>query len=97
MAGTFATTTKEYDDPALRLPIEVARKLMKVKGATSWVVLLDKTERTPDAVNYLGQQLPSAKFEVVPGRRWRISTTRRSFSFPNRSASSSSLSASSLS
>lgn len=66
VAGTFATTTKEYDDSALRLPIEVARKLMKVKGATSWVVLLDKTERTRDAVEYLEQQLPSAKFEVVP-------------------------------
>ena len=66
VAGTFATTTKEYDDSALRLPIEVARKLMKVKGATSWVLLLDKTERTRAAVEYLDQQLPSAKFEVVP-------------------------------
>lgn len=66
VAGTFATTTKEYDDSALRLPIEVARRLMKVKGATSWVLLLDKTERTRAAVEYLDRQLPSAKFEVVP-------------------------------
>ncbi len=66
VAGTFATTTKEYDDSALRLPIDVARKLMKVKGATSWVVLLDKTGRTSDAVEYLENQLPAGKFEVVP-------------------------------
>ncbi len=66
VAGTFATTTKEYDDTALRLPIQVARKLMKVKGATSWVVLLDKTERTPEAEAYLEKQLPAQKFEVVP-------------------------------
>lgn len=66
VAGTFATTTKEYDDSALRLPIQVARKLMKVKGATSWVVLLDKTERTLEASEYLGGSLPSGKFEVVP-------------------------------
>ncbi len=66
VAGTFATTTKEYDDSALRLPIDVARKLMKVKGATSWVVLLDKTGRTSDAVEYLEKQLPAGKFEVVP-------------------------------
>lgn len=66
VAGTFATTTKEYDDTALRLPIEIARKLMKVKGATSWVVLLDGTERTGEAVDYLTQQLPAEKFEIVP-------------------------------
>lgn len=66
VAGTFATTTKEYDDSALRLPIQVARKLLKVKGATSWVVLLDRTERTQAAVDELTQKLPSGKFEVVP-------------------------------
>lgn len=65
VAGTFATTTKEYDDSALRLPIQVARKLMKVKGATSWVVLLDETERTTEASRYLSEKLPKDKFEVV--------------------------------
>ena len=65
VAGTFATTTKEYDDSALRLPIQVARKLMKVKGATSWVVLLDETERTAEASRYLSEKLPKDKFEVV--------------------------------
>lgn len=66
VAGTFATDAKEYDDSALRLPIEVARKLMKVSGATSWVVLLDKTERTAQSAAVLGKALPSADFEVVP-------------------------------
>ena len=69
VSGTFATTTKEYDDSALRLPIQVARKLMKVKGATSWVVLLDETEKTQDAVAYLEQKLPAKQFEVVPWSR----------------------------
>ncbi|MBS1230954.1 MAG: transporter permease [Proteobacteria bacterium] len=66
VAGTFATDAKEYDDSALRLPIEVTRKLMKVSGATSWVVLLDKTERTAESANILAKTLPSADFEVVP-------------------------------
>ena len=66
VAGTFATTTKEYDDSALRLPIQAARKLMKVKGATSWVVLLDETERTAEASRYLSEKLPGDKFEIVP-------------------------------
>ena len=66
VAGTFATTAKEYDDSALRLPIQVARKLMKVSGATSWVVLLDKTERTAESAAALTAALPAAAFEVVP-------------------------------
>ena len=66
VAGTFATTTKEYDDSALRLPIRVARKLMKVKGATSWVVLLDETERTDEATRYLAENLPKLDYEIVP-------------------------------
>lgn len=66
VAGTFATTYKDYDDSALRLPIQVARKLMKVRGATSWVVLLDKTERTADSANYLAAALPAKGFEIVP-------------------------------
>ena len=66
VAGTFATTMKEYDDSALRLPIRVARKLMKVKGATSWVVLLDETERTDEARRYLAKNLPKLDYEIVP-------------------------------
>jgi putative ABC transport system permease protein len=66
VAGIFATTTKEYDDSALRLPIEVARKLMRVRGATSWVVLLDETDETAKAVRYLSENLPGDKFEIVP-------------------------------
>lgn len=66
VVGTFATTAKEYDDTALRLPIQVARKLMKVKGATSWVVLLDKTERTAESTRYLREKLPGKQFEIVP-------------------------------
>ena len=66
VAGTFATISKEYDDVALRLPIALARKLMRVQGATSWVVLLDRTEDTPAAVGSLRGQLPAAGFELVP-------------------------------
>jgi len=66
VAGTFATISKEYDDSALRLPIQVARKLMKVKGATSWVVLLDKTERTDESARHLVGALPNDKFQVIP-------------------------------
>ena len=66
VVGTFATSYKDYDDSALRLPILVARKLMKVNGSTSWVVLLDKTEQTAEAAGYLASVLPAKGFEIVP-------------------------------
>lgn len=66
VSGLFATTTKAYDDTALRVPIDVARKLMKVEGATSWVLLLEKTEQTRQTLDELRQLLPPDKFEVVP-------------------------------
>lgn len=66
VAGIFGTITKEYDDYALRLPIEQARKLMRVNSATSWVIVLDGWQRTDPAVASLGTKLPPTKFEVVP-------------------------------
>lgn len=66
VAGLFATTTKAYDDSALRVPIEVARRLMRVDGATSWVVLLDDTADTGPMVARLREKLPAEDFEVVP-------------------------------
>lgn len=66
VAGIFGTVTKEYDDYALRLPIEQARKLMRVNSATSWVVVLDEWQRTDPAVASLAAMLPSSEFEAVP-------------------------------
>lgn len=66
VAGIFGTVTKEYDDYALRLPIEQARKLMRVNSATSWVVVLDEWQRTDPAVASLATTLPSSEFEAVP-------------------------------
>lgn len=66
VAGLFATTTKAYDDTVLRAPIEVARKLMRVEGSTSWVVLLNQTETTDAFVNELRNTLPQTEFEVIP-------------------------------
>lgn len=66
VAGIFATITKAYDDTVLRAPIDVARKLMRVEGATSWVVLLDRTDETERVAGTLRQMLPGAQFEIIP-------------------------------
>lgn len=66
VAGIFGTSSKDFDDHALRLPIAVARKLMRVDGATSWVFLLDSTEKTDQGAQSLKSILPTTEFEVVP-------------------------------
>ena len=66
VAGIFFTASKEFDDNALRLPIDMARKLMRVEGSTAWVVMLDRTDLTATAVRDLRTVLPPQKFEVVP-------------------------------
>jgi len=66
VAGTFATIAKDFDDNALRMPIVVARKLMRVNGATSWVALLERTELTAKTVETIRPQLASSEFEITP-------------------------------
>jgi putative ABC transport system permease protein len=66
VAGIFMTITKDYDDYALRLPIAQARKVMRVGGATSWVMLLDDWRQTDAVKAALARQLPAAEYEVVP-------------------------------
>jgi putative ABC transport system permease protein len=68
VSGIFSTITKEYDDHAIRLPISLARKLMRVEGATSWVVALDATERTDSFVNTAIAALAGKSFQIVPWR-----------------------------
>ncbi|HRP76464.1 MAG TPA: FtsX-like permease family protein [Rhodocyclaceae bacterium] len=66
VTGLFATTVKAYDDAALRVPIDTARKLMRVEGATSWIVLLERTADTDNALTALRARLPASEFEAIP-------------------------------
>lgn len=66
VAGTFSTISKDYDDNALRLPIAVARKVMRVEGATSWVMLLEATGQTEAVAATLAGRLPRSGFEIIP-------------------------------
>lgn len=66
VAGVFFTASKDFDDSALRLPINLTRKLMRVQSATSWVVLLNKTENTGSAVSQLRADLATTEFSVIP-------------------------------
>jgi putative ABC transport system permease protein len=71
VSGVFATIVKAYDDYAIRLPIDLARKLMRVSGATSWVVLLADTDGTDAFVRAAQRSLSASDFQVVG---WRSMT-----------------------
>ena len=66
VVGIFNTTTKEFDDHALRLPIERARHLMRVSGATSWVMLLDSHTLTQPMIRQLQGFMATDLYEFVP-------------------------------
>ena len=64
--GLAATSLKALDDVMLRVPITLARKLLRVKGSHVWVVMLKRTALTNTVLTRL-QNEPSLKpFEIVP-------------------------------
>ena len=64
LRGTFTTNAKAYDDSAARMPIALARELLRVKGSHLWVVGLTNTEHTDETMAYLKAQLPTGEFEM---------------------------------
>lgn len=66
ISGLFTTVTKSYDDNAIRISIETARKLLRTEGTHSWIVLLNDTDQTDDVLTRLNNSLPTDQFEVVP-------------------------------
>ena len=66
VSGIFYTASKDYDDNALRLPINFARKLMRVEGSTVWVLILNKTSLTDSMVDTLKKNLPDSDFQIFP-------------------------------
>lgn len=66
VSGLFTTVTKSYDDNALRIPIETARRLLRTESTHSWIILLNDTKQTDHVLAKLQDSLPPNKFEVVP-------------------------------
>lgn len=62
--GIFYTASKEFDDRALRLPIDIAQKLIRTKGIQTLVVLLDATENTLKAKDDILKTIQSMDTEM---------------------------------
>lgn len=67
--GIFSTISKAYDDSALRAPIGLAQRLLRVQGASVLVVLLDDTAHTDRTLAALQGLLPAKDYQVVPWYR----------------------------
>jgi putative ABC transport system permease protein len=67
VAGIFESVSKAYDDSALLLHIDTARQLLKVPGAHSWLIYLDRTENTAQAAAELRSRFDAKQYEV---RTW---------------------------
>jgi putative ABC transport system permease protein len=64
--GLASTSMKAYDDTMLRIPIRMARQLLRVSGAQVWVASLQDTDMTESVLKRL-QFEPSLKpYEITP-------------------------------
>jgi len=66
VVGVFQSIAKAYDDVALRIPLPLARQLVRTDGEHIKIVLLNHTSETEDAVEWLNQRLDQTAFDVVP-------------------------------
>ncbi len=66
VVGLFESIAQAYDDTALRIPIELARELMRTDGEHLRLVFLDDTDSVPLALERLRAALPAEAYQVVP-------------------------------
>jgi putative ABC transport system permease protein len=64
--GIFSTRFKAYDDTAIHVPINVARRLLRASGTHIWVVSLDDTENTVTTLARFQSQFKSETLQFVP-------------------------------
>ena len=55
--GIFFTASKDFDDRALRLPLQTAQRLLRTDNVQTIVLLLDKTENTFAVSNQIEQMI----------------------------------------
>lgn len=66
VVGIFDSITKAYDDVALRIPIDLARQLMRAEGEHLRIVLIEETSEADRALVWLQENLGSEAYDLVP-------------------------------
>lgn len=67
VSGIFESVSRAYDESAILVHIDAARKLLKIDGAHSWMVYADGTEHAQQVAEALRQRFDGKHFEV---RTW---------------------------
>lgn len=65
--GVFSTQVRAFDEVALRVPIAMARKLLRTTGAHQWVVALDDVDRVDETAERIRALTDPTRIEVT---RW---------------------------
>ncbi|MEO8938366.1 MAG: FtsX-like permease family protein [Burkholderiaceae bacterium] len=65
--GLFSTQVKAFDDVALKVPLPMARRLLKVTGTHVWVFALDDLELAGPVARQWTARYPDSKLEF---RKW---------------------------
>ncbi|MFN0315654.1 MAG: ABC transporter permease [Burkholderiales bacterium] len=66
VVGVFRTFSKEYDDRAIRIPLEAAGQLINAQAVHSVVVLLDDTRWTDSVLSAVRPALEMQGYEIKP-------------------------------
>ena len=66
VVGVFATESKAQDDVAVRLPIDLARQLLRMQGTTRWILTVADTAQAPALMQALRRSLPESELAVTP-------------------------------
>lgn len=64
--GLFSTSTKAFDDAAVRMNLTLAQQLLRIDGAHLWVVALRSTDDTRSVAPRIRARLSQRGFDVVP-------------------------------
>ena len=64
LTGVFQTFSKDFDDRAVRIPLAAAQELLDTPGASTIVVVLDRTEDTDRVAAALASWVASAGLEL---------------------------------
>jgi putative ABC transport system permease protein len=66
VSGMFISSSKAYDDFALRLPLGTAQALLRTEGVHSWLMVLEHTDRTEYVLKKTEPKIKSSEIDLVP-------------------------------
>ena len=64
--GLFNTVSRAYDNSAIRTPLPLTQKLLRVSGSHRWILLLDDTGETTKTTFALQEKFRDSGLEFVP-------------------------------